>query len=126
MSREEKYASKLDGSSAKARADSYGKRQKRNFAAALPGQVEAEAFVKSIGAPAFLRHYYCAFAKQTLAAIRLRPGGAALGDVTARAELWGGRGLDTAKLEAIMAHYGLAIAGFTLDFSLLDGDDLLV
>ncbi|GAH76827.1 unnamed protein product, partial [marine sediment metagenome] len=72
---------------------------------AIDQQVSAENFVKTLGVPQMIQHFYMTFAKQVLSIKTKHSGQLAQDEVCIAYERWNTRGLNATGLDAIVAHY---------------------
>jgi len=129
--RAEKWAAKLSGETRKRAYDSQKKRMSELEAEATKELVKIEEQVKKIagGASTIKLPYYIIFAKEIYSKARAHAAGTLIDEIEILQGKWIKRGLDWTILDKIKTMYVQEYkAGypFTLDHSLLDGNDRLV
>jgi len=128
--RTEKYGAKVSGETAGGRVDAYRKKQASNFAGSAVGQVETERTVKLVltknGVSPRLNHYYMDFGKELVKVANRYKGDTQTAEIEILQNKWFSRGLDVVILDEIKNNI-IKWTGqpFIMDFSLLDGGDVL-
>lgn len=125
--RASKYSVKLDGNVSKNRADEYGKTQKKDFKLTQGEQVNIERVVKTITND-LNQVYYIVFAKELVKISKKHKHENLWTEIGILQNKWYSRGLDPDIIDSIKTQFvqGYPYANlFILDWSLLDGPDVL-
>jgi len=125
--RSSKYEVKVSGDVSKNRADAYGKTQKKLFKLTQGEQINIERVVKTM-AHGLLQVYYIIFAKELVKISKLHKGDNLMNEIWILQNKWASRDLNPDIMDAIKEHFVQGYpetSFFILDWSLLDGTDVL-
>jgi len=125
--RSSKYSVKLDGDVSKNRADAYAPQQKKIFKLSQGEQVNIERVVKTMTNDLYQLSYII-FAKELVKVSKLHKGENLFNEMWILQNKWVSRGLNPDTMDAIKEHFVQGYpetSFFILDWSLLDGTDVL-